>query len=52
MTPSVDKDPEKRHKAEDLPEDLRQDWEQQDIETANRKPDLGEIEEDTDELES
>lgn len=50
MTPSVDKPPEKREKAEDPPEDLRQDWEDQDIETGERKPDLGEIEEDTGEL--
>lgn len=45
MTP-VDKASEKQKEAAEKEEDLRREWEDEDIKTSNRKPDLAEIEED------
>jgi hypothetical protein len=43
-------DPNKKQDSPDLPEDQRSDWAKDDREIEGRKPDLGEIEEDTSEL--
>jgi hypothetical protein len=43
-------DPNKKEDSPDLPEDQRSDWAKDDREIEGRKPDLGEIEEDTSEL--
>ncbi len=45
--------PQEREKDEDalqFPGDLRPEWEREDSEIADRKPDLGEIEEDSTDL--
>jgi len=43
-------DPSKEESSPDLLEDQRSDWAKDDREIEDRKPDLGEIEEDTSEL--
>jgi hypothetical protein len=48
MSP-VDKPSNKKDKSE-LPDDPRPEWSEEDIEIEDRKPDLGEIEEDTSEI--
>ena len=43
-------DPSKEERSPDLLEDLPSEWAKEDREIEDRKPDLGEIEEDTSEL--
>lgn len=46
----LDMDPSKEERSPDLLEDLPSEWAKEDREIEDRKPDLGEIEEDTSEL--
>src|ERR1700735_5006304 len=50
MVRELGMDPRKEENTPDLPEDQRADWAKDDREIEDRKPDLGEIEEDTSEL--
>jgi hypothetical protein len=43
-------DPSKEERSPDLPDDHRTEWAEEDREIEDRKPDLGEIEEDASEL--
>jgi len=43
-------DPSKEERSPDLPDDHRSEWAKEDRVIEDRKPDLGEIEEDTSEL--
>jgi hypothetical protein len=49
MTP-IDKATQKKKDASIVPDDPRPEWAEEDNEMDGRKPDLGEIEEDTSEL--
>ncbi len=46
----IEKEPEKEEDPLQFPGDLRPEWEHEDTEIANRKPDLGETEEDANDL--
>jgi hypothetical protein len=51
MTP-IDKATRKQKDAAEVPDDPRPEWSEEDNEIEGRKPDLGEIEGDTEELDS
>jgi hypothetical protein len=48
--PDIEKEPETEESPLQFPGDLRPEWEREDTDIANRKPDLEEIEEDANDL--